>query len=99
MDVSGERSVWRLRPERTRQPQVVGNHAYITEFLLSCRVFGKKVKDATFAILIREARANGAAFLTAIYRPTAKNNPAWNSLNAADSTAAMMAPQNGSIYG
>jgi len=58
-----------------------------------------KVEDAIFAILIRETRANGAALVTAIYRPTAKNNPAWNTLNAADSTAAMMAPQNGSIHG
>ena len=55
--------------------KVVGEHTYITDFLLSCRVFGKKVKDATFAILIREARANGAALLTPIYRPTAKNKP------------------------
>ena len=33
--------------------KVVGNHTYIIDFLLSCRVFGKKVEDAIFAILIR----------------------------------------------
>ena len=55
--------------------KVVGSHAYITDLLLSCRVFGKKVKETILAILIREARANGAALVTAIYRPTAKNKP------------------------
>lgn len=52
-----------------------GDHASIEDFLLSCRVFGKKVEDAIFAVLIREARANGAASVTAIYHPTAKNKP------------------------
>ena len=52
-----------------------GGHAHIADFLLSCRVFGKKVEDAIFATLTSEARAMGATSLTATYRPTAKNNP------------------------
>jgi predicted enzyme involved in methoxymalonyl-ACP biosynthesis len=55
--------------------KVVGDHAHITDFLLSCRVFGKKVEDAIFAILVSEARAMGATLLTATFRPTAKNDP------------------------
>lgn len=55
--------------------KVVGDHAHIADFLLSCRVFGKKVEDAIFATLVSEARAMGATLLTATYRPTAKNNP------------------------
>ena len=52
-----------------------GDHAQIEDFLLSCRVFGKKVEDAIFATVLREARANGADLVTASYRPTAKNRP------------------------
>src|SRR6266545_2666906 len=54
---------------------VTGNDAFVTDFLLSCRVFGKKVERAMFATLVNEARAMGATSLTATYRPTAKNNP------------------------
>jgi FkbH-like protein len=55
--------------------KAVGDHASVTDFLLSCRVFGKKVEDAMFATLVAEARAMGATLLTATYLPTPKNNP------------------------
>jgi FkbH-like protein len=55
--------------------EVAGDNASVTDFLLSCRVFGKKVEDAIFATLISEARAMGATSLVATYRPTAKNKP------------------------
>jgi FkbH-like protein len=54
---------------------VAANEGRIADFLLSCRVFGKKVEDAIFAILVSEARAIGTTVLTATYRPTAKNKP------------------------
>jgi FkbH-like protein len=55
--------------------KVVADHAQIADFLLSCRVFGKKVEDAIFATLVSEARASGATLVTATYLPTAKNKP------------------------
>jgi FkbH-like protein len=55
--------------------KVAGDNASVTDFLLSCRVFGKKVEDAIFATLVNEARAMGVTSLTATYRPTAKNKP------------------------
>ncbi len=55
--------------------KVTGNDAFVADFLLSCRVFGKKVEDAIFATLVSEARAMGASLLTATYLPTPKNNP------------------------
>jgi len=55
--------------------EVVGDHAYIKDFLLSCRVFGKKVEDAILAMLVSEARTMGATLLTATYCPTTKNKP------------------------
>jgi FkbH-like protein len=55
--------------------KLVVDHAHIADFLLSCRVFGKKVEDAIFATLVSEARGMGATSLTATYLPTAKNNP------------------------
>lgn len=55
--------------------KVAGDNASIADFLLSCRVFGKKIEHAMFATLVSEARAMGATLLTATYCPTAKNNP------------------------
>jgi FkbH-like protein len=55
--------------------KVAGHEAFVADFLLSCRVFGKNVEDAIFATLVSEARFMGATALTAIYVPTPKNNP------------------------
>lgn len=55
--------------------KVAGDEVSVADFLLSCRVFGKKVEDAIFATLISEARVIGGNSLVATYIPTAKNRP------------------------
>ena len=45
----------------------------IDTWLMSCRVLGRQVEEATLDSLIRAARASGARALIGSYRPTAKN--------------------------
>ncbi len=46
---------------------------HIDTWLMSCRVLGRGVEDATLALLAEQARALGAVSLIGEYRPTAKN--------------------------
>ena len=46
---------------------------HIDTWLMSCRVLGRGVEDATLALLAEQARALGAVSLIGVYRPTAKN--------------------------
>ncbi len=46
---------------------------HIDTWLMSCRVLGRGVEDATLALLAEQARAFGAVSLIGEYRPTAKN--------------------------
>jgi FkbH-like protein len=50
-----------------------GTDAIIDTWLMSCRVLGRKVEEASLALLVREASAMGATRLLGEYRPTAKN--------------------------
>jgi FkbH-like protein len=45
----------------------------IDTWLMSCRVLGRQVEQATLNLLVEHARGFGAARLTGEYRPTAKN--------------------------
>ena len=45
----------------------------IDTWLMSCRVLGRQVEEATLDCLVRAARASGARTLIGSYRPTAKN--------------------------
>ena len=45
----------------------------IDTWLMSCRVLGRKVEQATLAEILREAGARGIQRLVGIYRPTARN--------------------------
>ncbi len=45
----------------------------ITTWLMSCRVLGRGVEEATLNLLAEEARALGCTHLLGAYRPTAKN--------------------------
>jgi FkbH-like protein len=45
----------------------------IDTWLMSCRVLGRKVEQATLAEILRAARARGIARLVGVYRPTARN--------------------------
>jgi len=49
--------------------------AHIVDFVLSCRVMGRKVEEAIVAVLAAGAHAMGANRLFANYLPTAKNAP------------------------
>jgi len=49
--------------------------ARIVDFILSCRVMGRKIEDAMLAVAIDYARAQGAEDLYARYIPTSKNKP------------------------
>ena len=50
-----------------------GTDLVIDTWLMSCRVLGRGVEDATLASLARAAAAQGATRLVGQYRPTAKN--------------------------
>ena len=52
-----------------------GPRAVIVDFLLSCRVMGRRVEEAMLAWLVRCARAAGARQVAATYRPTPRNRP------------------------
>jgi FkbH-like protein len=45
----------------------------IDTWLMSCRVLGRKVEEATLAEILRAARARGITRLIGVYRPTARN--------------------------
>lgn len=51
------------------------DRAVISDFLLSCRVMGRKVEETMAALAVRTARGAGCRELQAVYRPTAKNRP------------------------
>ena len=49
--------------------------AVVVDFLLSCRVMGRKVEETMTHWLVQQAKAAGASELRADYLPTAKNKP------------------------
>jgi FkbH-like protein len=46
---------------------------HVDSWVMSCRVLGRRVEEATLDILVGLARARGCCRLTGEYRPTAKN--------------------------
>jgi FkbH-like protein len=56
----------------------VGDQGEITDFILSCRVFGRQVEEAMLHVAIRHARLLGVKSLTARYLATEKNKPTLN---------------------
>lgn len=52
-----------------------GDAAEVVDFVLSCRVMGKRVEETIVHQLVEGARALGASRLTAHYEPTKKNAP------------------------
>ncbi|RPH58346.1 MAG: hypothetical protein EHM89_12555 [Acidobacteria bacterium] len=50
-----------------------GNDAMIDTWLMSCRVLGRQVEEATLNLVARQAARLGATALIGEYRPTAKN--------------------------
>jgi FkbH-like protein len=60
-----------LRPEAAGHG--LDDSYLIDTWLMSCRVLGRGVEDATLNVVVSEARRLGAARLVGEYRPTAKN--------------------------
>jgi len=54
-------------------PALPEGELLIDTWLMSCRVLGRQVEQATLAVLSEAARARGARALIGEYRPTAKN--------------------------
>ena len=52
-----------------------GAQARLVDFVLSCRVFGRRIENAMLHVAIAWARERGAETLVAPFRPTAKNGP------------------------
>ncbi len=52
-----------------------GAAAQVVDFILSCRVFGRRVEEAMLHVAIRHARAAGARSVAAQYLATPKNKP------------------------
>jgi FkbH-like protein len=55
--------------------EVLGTQACIADFLLSCRVMGRKVEETMLHVAVKHAHAAGATEILAEYIPTAKNQP------------------------
>jgi len=49
--------------------------ARIVDFVLSCRVMGRKVEETMLHVAVHHARTAGATEIIAEYKPTAKNKP------------------------
>jgi len=52
-----------------------GPRGRIEDFVLSCRVMGRKVEETMLGVAAEWARRAGLVELRAVYRPTAKNKP------------------------
>jgi len=55
--------------------EIQGRKAQIVDFILSCRVLGRKIEETMLAKAIQYARASGAEDVYARYIPTSKNKP------------------------
>ena len=53
----------------------LGDEAVVTDYVLSCRVMGRRVEEAIVYQVTESARNLGAKKLKAIYKPTPKNQP------------------------
>jgi FkbH-like protein len=54
---------------------IEGDHGRITDFVLSCRVMGRKIEAAMLHQLLVQAKKLGLSFVEANYIPTKKNEP------------------------
>lgn len=55
--------------------QIRDGVAHIEDFVLSCRVMGRKIEETLVHVAVELARQHGAARVQAEYLPTAKNGP------------------------
>jgi FkbH-like protein len=52
-----------------------GNQGQLVDFILSCRVMGRKVEQAMVYLAVSELAHLGATHMQAVYLPTARNRP------------------------
>src|SRR5262249_22784855 len=52
-----------------------GSEAKVVDYLLSCRVMGRKVEETMVHMAVQAAREAGASTLRVEYQPTPKNKP------------------------
>lgn len=55
--------------------EVRGSEAWIEDFILSCRVFGRGIEETMIHVLSEEAARRDASELVAAYSPTERNQP------------------------
>ena len=55
--------------------EIQDQKAQIVDFILSCRVMGRKIEEVMIAAAIHQARAEGIQRIYARYKPTSKNKP------------------------
>lgn len=55
--------------------EIDGDHARVSDFVLSCRVMGRNIERAMLAVAAQYCRSRGLLDLIATYIPTAKNKP------------------------
>jgi FkbH-like protein len=60
--------------------QSEGQRARIVDFILSCRVMGRKVEETLLGVAIEHARSRGVSEVYAEFLPTTKNKPCLNFL-------------------
>ena len=80
----GKREVWAFRvSDRFGDAGLTGilgveldrGEAHVVDWVLSCRVMGRKVEETLLAVAAAKAKSCGATALVAEYQPTAKNAP------------------------
>jgi FkbH-like protein len=70
----------------------------IDSWLMSCRVFGRRLEPAMLAVLLEQAKAIGAASIVGEYRPTAKNGLAANVFKVAGFGELGAGPEDGVLW-
>jgi FkbH-like protein len=61
--------------------EIDGHRARLVDFVLSCRVMGRRVEETIVHVAVQWARAAHLEELQAIYKPTPKNKPCLEFLN------------------
>ena len=81
---SGPRQLWAFRVRDrfgdagltgVTSVELNGAQARLVDFVLSCRVFGRRIENAMLHVAIQWARDHGAETFVAPFRLTTKNNP------------------------
>ncbi|MFL5582817.1 MAG: HAD-IIIC family phosphatase [Gemmatimonadaceae bacterium] len=55
--------------------EMVGDRCVVTDFVLSCRVMGRRIEESMAHLAVEWGRARGAREVVAAYVPTKKNRP------------------------